>query len=250
MNDQSILHLLDYSIKLEVFGEVNVYLGIGIKIFTAIVLGTIIGIDREKKLKTAGVKTQILICLGATLYVSVSQLNLHSEMGMTNYDPNRVAAQVVSGIGFLGAGTIIHSRGAVYGMTTAATIWVVAAMGVAIGNGYVLSATFFGLTTLVVLNLIEPFVRLIQPEKHFIIEITGKVGLEHDVEKIISLYDLQLILREHFTNDAHDKVSIHLHLKSTYHEIKKLTQSLKNSTKVDQFTYNIIREQGNNSEVS
>jgi len=243
-----MLHFLDYNIKLEVLGEVNVYFAIGIKIITAVLLGTIIGIDREKKLKTAGVKTQILICLGSTLYVSISQLNL-LEVGHTNFDPNRVTAQVVSGIGFLGAGAILHSRGAIYGMTTAATIWVVAAMGVAIGSGYVFSATLFALTTLIVLNLIEPLMRLLQPEKHFLIEVTGKNNLNIDLERALGLFDFTVLSKEVFTNDAHDKVNIQLHLKGTYHEVKKLTQFLNSSRKVEQFTYNIVKEGNTGHEV-
>jgi len=242
MEDMFVLQLLDYNIKVELFGDVNIYLGIGIKIFCAILLGTIIGLDREKKLKTAGVKTQILICLGATLYVTISQLSLHAENGLINIDPNRVAAQVVSGIGFLGAGTILHSRGAVYGMTTAATIWVVAAMGVAIGYGFVFSATLFCLTTLIVLNLIEPFVRLIQPEKHFILEITGKNGIIQDVARQLGHFDFQIISKENFANDSHDKENVHLHIKATYHEIKKFTQNVRSNKKVEQVTYNIVRD--------
>lgn len=242
MEDLFVLQLLDYNIKVELFGDVNIYLGIGIKIFCAILLGTIIGLDREKKLKTAGVKTQILICLGATLYVTISQLSLHSDTTPINFDPNRVAAQVVSGIGFLGAGTILHSRGAVYGMTTAATIWVVAAMGVAIGYGFVFSATLFCLTTLIVLNLIEPFVRLVQPEKHFILEITGRNGIIRDVAQILTHFDFQIISKENFSNDAHDKENVHLHIRATYHEIKKFTQNVRSNKKVDQVTYNIIRD--------
>lgn len=243
MKDLYFLQLLDYTIKIELFGDVNIYLGIGIKIFCAILLGTIIGLDREKKLKTAGVKTQILICLGATLYVTISQLTLHTDNGsIANVDPNRVAAQVVSGIGFLGAGTILHSRGAVYGMTTAATIWVVAAMGVAIGNGFIFSATLFCLTTLIVLNLIEPFVRLIQPERHFFIEITGKNGITNDVARMLSHQDFQIISKENFSNDAHDKENIQLHIRGTYHELKKFTQSVRSNKKLEQITYNIIRD--------
>lgn len=242
MNDLFALQLLDYNIRVELFGDVNIYLGIGIKIFCAVLLGTIIGLDREKKLKTAGVKTQILICLGATLYVTISQLNLHSDNGLIDADPNRVAAQVVSGIGFLGAGTILHSKGAVYGMTTAATIWVVAAMGVAIGNGFIFSATLFCLTTLIVLNLIEPFVRLVQPEKHFILEITGKNGVIRDTANILTHFDFEIISKENFANDTQDKENVHLHIRGTYHEIKKFTQSIRSNKKVEQVTYNIIRD--------
>jgi putative Mg2+ transporter-C (MgtC) family protein len=238
-----MLNIYDQRIDIELIGSVPMYVGIGIKILAAIALGTIIGIDREKKLKSAGVKTQILICLGATLYVTVSLLNLHPASGAIQVDPNRIAAQVVSGVGFLGAGAILHSRGAVYGMTTAATIWVVAAMGVAIGSGYVVSAFFFALTTLLVLNLIEPFIRLVQPDKHFLIEITGNNSLPSDIERTLHLLDLTIVSKEIFTNDTQDKINLQLHIKATYHEVKKLTQYLKANRKVEQMTFNVIKEQ-------
>jgi uncharacterized membrane protein YhiD involved in acid resistance len=103
----------------------------------AILCGGMIGLERELKNKAAGMKTNILICLGATLYASVSILTstAHSEMGYYG-DPSRIAAQIVSGIGFLGGGAIIQARGTIVGLTTAATIWMVAAIGICIGIGH------------------------------------------------------------------------------------------------------------------
>ncbi len=110
---------------------------IGPKIFFSILCGGLIGLERELKDKPAGLKTNILICLGAALYSSISGMVavVHADAGHIG-DPGRVAAQIVSGIGFLGGGTIIQSRGTVLGLTTAATMWVVAAIGVAIGIGH------------------------------------------------------------------------------------------------------------------
>ncbi|MCF8060355.1 MAG: MgtC/SapB family protein, partial [Bacteriovoracaceae bacterium] len=120
------------TIELELLGEVPVYVGVGIQILSAIFFGGMVGYDREKKMKAAGLKTNILICLGATLYTVISLLHVRGFTGGP-IDPNRVGAQIVSGIGFLGAGAIIQGRGSVIGMTTAATIWVVAAIGYTIG---------------------------------------------------------------------------------------------------------------------
>lgn len=107
------------------------------KLFFSILCGGLIGLERELKDKPAGIKTNILICLGAALYSSISGLVaiLHADAGQIG-DPGRVAAQIVSGIGFLGGGTIIQSRGTILGLTTAATMWVVAAIGIAIGIGH------------------------------------------------------------------------------------------------------------------
>jgi len=94
-----------------------------------------VGTEREKQQKAAGLRTLILVCLGSSVFTMVSFV-----FTSTTGDSGRVAAQVVTGIGFLGAGSIIHSRGAVIGMTTAATIWMMAAIGVTVGAGYPLGA--------------------------------------------------------------------------------------------------------------
>lgn len=99
------------------------------RMVVALICGFIIGLEREVKGKDAGLRTCILICIGSTLFSSIAVLVHHQSGG----DPTRIAAQVVSGIGFLGGGVILHTKGSVYGITTAAAIWLVAAIGVAIG---------------------------------------------------------------------------------------------------------------------
>ena len=149
------------TIELELFGKVPSYLGIAIQILSAIIFGGMVGYDREKKMKAAGLKTNILICLGATLYTIMSILHIKG-LNVAPVDPNRVGAQIVSGIGFLGAGAIIQGKGSVVGMTTAATIWVVAAIGYTIGIGYPVSAGLFSFTVLVVLKWINPIYNFIE----------------------------------------------------------------------------------------
>lgn len=108
------------------------------RVFFAVICGGLVGLERELKNKPAGIKTNILICLGATLYTSLSILlsGANAAQGGSYGDPSRIAAQIVSGIGFLGGGTIIQARGTILGLTTAATIWVVAAIGVCVGMGH------------------------------------------------------------------------------------------------------------------
>jgi len=106
----------------------------------AISCGAIIGVERGKRQKPAGLRTMMLICLGASIFTQASIL-----VAGTRTDPARIAAQVVTGIGFLGAGAIIHGRGAVTGFTTAAAIWVVAAIGVVLGIGYAAAGVLFTL---------------------------------------------------------------------------------------------------------
>ncbi len=121
------------------------WLPIGFKVVLAIICGGLIGIERELKRKPAGLRTNILICLGAVLFTSLSVLIADGSSGHPG-DPARIAAQVVTGIGFLGGGMIIQSGGAVTGLTSAATVWVVAAIGVCIGLGYPITAAIFTVT--------------------------------------------------------------------------------------------------------
>jgi putative Mg2+ transporter-C (MgtC) family protein len=133
----------------------------------AILCGAVVGLEREFKGKPAGLRTNTLICLGAALYMLLSEFLLQ-KLGLPSADPARIAAQVVTGIGFLGAGTIIQSRGEVIGLTSAATIWVVAAIGLIIGAGFPLLGTVC--TGLVLLMLIgfEKVERRILGKCHFI----------------------------------------------------------------------------------
>ena len=102
----------------------------------AVLLGGIVGVERELSGKPAGLRTNILICLGSALLMDLSiTIGVTDGEGRIG-DPARIAAQVVTGVGFLGAGTIMQARGEVVGLTTAAPIWVVAAIGLAVGAGH------------------------------------------------------------------------------------------------------------------
>ena len=120
----------------------------------AALCGAIIGLERELKQKPAGFRTNILICVGAAIYMC-SGLLLINAGGMTG-DPGRIAAQVVTGIGFLGAGAIMRTNSGIQGLTTAATIWVNAAIGVAAGGGEYHLAVIATVVTLVVLLVLQP----------------------------------------------------------------------------------------------
>jgi putative Mg2+ transporter-C (MgtC) family protein len=109
-----------------------------IRLFIALLVGGVVGLEREFKGKPAGIRTNILICVGSCLFMIISMEVARTAAGVA--DPGRIAAQVVTGVGFLCAGTIMRSRFTVSGLTTAATIWVLSALGVAIGAGYILLA--------------------------------------------------------------------------------------------------------------
>ena len=121
-----------------------------LRLFVAGILGAIIGLEREYRAKEAGFRTHFLVSLGSALIMIVSQYGFQNVLGMPSMslDPSRVAAQVVTGIGFIGAGTIIIQRQFVRGLTTAAGIWVASGIGLAIGGGMYgvgIVATFFTL---------------------------------------------------------------------------------------------------------
>lgn len=142
-----------------------------IKLILATILGGAVGLERELSGKPAGLRTNILICVGAALFmhlsIRVAEIGF-SPAGQPYGDTTRIAAQIVSGIGFLGAGAILHSRGAVVGLTTAATIWVVAAVGAAVGAGEYVEAVGTTILMTVVLVGLKPVERLILAKRRMV----------------------------------------------------------------------------------
>lgn len=141
-----------------------------IKLGLAVACGAAIGIERELHDKPAGLRTNMLICVGSTLItmVSIHVALTYAERQINIADPGRIAAQIVSGIGFLGAGTIIQARGSVHGLTTAATMWVLAGIGLAIGSGvyaFAIAGTAVLLITLSGLGWLEGH---LDPPRHFV----------------------------------------------------------------------------------
>jgi len=126
-----------------------------LRLFAAAVMGGIIGMERGYRAKEAGVRTHFLVGLGSALFMIVSQFGFETVLGLPyniRLDPSRIASQVVSGIGFIGAGTIIFQKHVVKGLTTAAGLWVTAAIGMTCGSGlYILASA----TTLLVLLCLE-----------------------------------------------------------------------------------------------
>lgn len=115
----------------------------------SIAIGGLVGLERELEHKPAGLRTIILVCLGSTIFVLIGL-----ELGLAASELGRIVAGVVTGIGFLGAGAIIRARGEVYGLTTAATIWLASGLGLAIGAGYHLLAVIACLSVLIVLRIL------------------------------------------------------------------------------------------------
>jgi putative Mg2+ transporter-C (MgtC) family protein len=129
-----------------------------IRLIAAAALGSLIGLERERLLWAAGIRTHMLVCVGSCLIMIVSQYGFAHVLTEKNVvlDPSRIAAQVVSGIGFLGAGSIIARGEIVRGLTTAASVWTVAAIGLAVGGGLYLAAGSSTIIILIILAGIKP----------------------------------------------------------------------------------------------
>ena len=163
-------------------------LAITIRLLFALTVGLIVGIDRERKRRVAGIKTHILVCLGAALVMITSQYMM-LEFGEVA-DISRMGAQVISGVGFLGVGTIIVTgRNQVKGLTTAASIWVCACVGLAAGIGFVegvVVVLIFLVLTLKVLGRLDILVRKSGKEVDLYIEFVDNKSLLHFCDKMKS----------------------------------------------------------------
>jgi putative Mg2+ transporter-C (MgtC) family protein len=129
-----------------------------LRLLIAAVLGSVIGMEREKKAWAPGLRTHMLVSVGACLFMIVSAFGFSDILGTKNVilDPSRIAAQVVSGIGFLGAGSILLRGEVVRGLTTAASLWSVAAIGLAVGGGLYVEAVAATLVIVIILAGIKP----------------------------------------------------------------------------------------------
>lgn len=143
----------------ELFSQIDVYeLGeVAAKIALSAILGGIVGAEREWSGKWAGLRTHMLIAVGAALITDVSvEIGARYAQGSSAWDPGRIAAQVVSGVGFIGAGTIIQARGTVRGLTTAAGLWVAAAIGMAVGARFYAEALVGTAALVITLAALDP----------------------------------------------------------------------------------------------
>lgn len=161
----------------------------------AFLLGGLIGFEREQSNRAAGLRTNIVVCVGAALIMLLSRYGFAEYVGHTQLDPARLAAQVVSGIGFLGAGVILFNGFSISGLTTAATLWVVAGIGLAVGAGFYLpavAATVLVLFCLLVLNKVEE--KWLQPKyiKTFQIKMKDRPSGLGDITEVLHRHKLDV----------------------------------------------------------
>ncbi|MCH5225979.1 MAG: MgtC/SapB family protein [Muribaculaceae bacterium] len=158
------------------------------RLFISMLLGMIIGAERKRKGQTAGIRTFSLISMGACLAMLLSIYVPQEYMGLKNGDPGRIAAQVITGIGFLGGGAMIQMRGTVKGLTTAAGIWITAIIGMAVGIGmYVISftATFLVLVTLIAFEQYSKRKKIGQDSKVINLTIDGILTNIDDYQRVL-----------------------------------------------------------------
>lgn len=166
-----------------------------IRLLVAGVLGALIGLDREYRAKEAGYRTHLLVCLGSALMMIVSKYGFGDCLreGVVRLDPSRIAAQVVTGIGFIGAGTIIFQRQVVHGLTTAAGIWTAAGIGLAIGAGMYVVGIAATLLTLVALELLNRFFKKIGLKSIGITLTTSRSTIAGEIATLCREHDLRLV---------------------------------------------------------
>ena len=169
------------------------------KLFIAAILGGIIGWERHKRGRPAGLRTHLLVCIGVTLMMLVSEHIFLKYQGyghnsVLRIDPARIAAQVVTGIGFLGAGTIMRSRTSIRGLTTAASLWVVAGIGLAVGSGFILPAIFTTVIAMAILTLNSLVEKKMKRNKYRTIKmlITGQGHLLDEITQILEKNSVKL----------------------------------------------------------
>ena len=154
----------------------------------------VIGYERERHGRAAGFRTHILVGLGACLTMLTGLYLMESLAGRVEVDPTRMAAQVISGIGFLGAGTILRFRASVRGLTTAASLWAVAGVGLAVGAGFVWGALLTGLIVIVVLFGFSRLERAMRRDWYqtLIIDTAGSGQELARIRSLLAEYDIEI----------------------------------------------------------
>lgn len=183
------------------------------KLLLSMILGCLVGYQRKKRGQTAGVRTFSLIAMGATLAMILSIYVPQEYLGLKNGDPGRIAAQVVTGIGFLGAGAIIQMKGSVRGLTTAAGIWMVATIGMAVGVGMYWISLIATLMILFVLAQLERFERHINMGNEARIIRVRVNGIVDDIEQYKKALRMhKVVLTNFYVDYDFDDNMTHLNL--------------------------------------
>ncbi len=206
------------------------------KLFVAAILGGVIGWERHRRGRPAGLRTHLLVCIGVTLMMLVSehifvQYQSHGHNSILRVDPARIAAQVVTGIGFLGAGTIMRSKASIRGLTTAASLWVVAGIGLAVGSGFILPAIFTTVIAIAILTLNSFVEKTMKRSKYRTIKmlIAGQGHFLDEITQILKTHSVKL-KNYKFKNNIQDN-EIEYDLDVMYRDEKTLLLASNDVTK-------------------
>lgn len=190
-----------------------------LKIILSATFGGLVGIERQVQGQTAGFRTQLLVCLGACLF-TISSIRFYEIYGKM-VDPSRIAAQIVVGIGFLGAGAIIKQGDYIRGLTTAATLWVVSAIGVSVGIGDYVIATFATFLTLINLIILKKIENILPRDRYSNIEVEYE-GLEFfSIDDFVKTFSIEVTNQKNSFNKEKNNTIVTATLK--YKNNKQIT---------------------------
>jgi putative Mg2+ transporter-C (MgtC) family protein len=211
-----------------------------LRLLISVILGGVIGWEREGRRQSAGLRTHILICLGSTLLMLISIFIPQTFKNFQNGDPGRIAAQVVSGIGFLGAGAIFRLGATIKGLTTAATIWVAAAIGLAVGAGVYLAALVGTVLILFVLVGLEKVEKRYFPSHSLKVLQLRFQGTKITTDLVFMILD-KFSIKTHSINIVQSLDKKRFKLKLIVHipndiELKKLYKELNSIDNVSEIT--------------
>lgn len=209
-----------------------------IRIVVAAILGGAIGVEREYHAKDAGFRTHLLVAIGSALFTVISMYGFDSFLGgkSISFDPSRIAAQIVTGIGFLGAGTIIFQKQFIRGLTTAAGLWVTAAIGLACGCGMYFVAILTTALVLICLATMNVFIKRIST-RH--ISISFSCNSQEEIKNIISALKKEEIEIKDYSMQQTDRMEsdkyiVSLNLKTKrYHYKDTLFELIQNFEKIN-----------------
>jgi putative Mg2+ transporter-C (MgtC) family protein len=211
--------------------NLNLDMEIAVRLLISFAVGAAIGLEREYRSKAAGLRTMIMICLGSTIFTEIS-INLGGA------NPDRIAASIVSGVGFLGAGVIFKDGLTVTGITTATTIWISAALGTAVGAGEYFIAIVGSAVVLIVLTLLEKFQHLVE---RFHQSRNYKIIFKHDLEFGLflekSIQDLHLNFKKRRDFREDNCLILIYEVFGQEKHLEEFNQLLKTDTRVISFGY-------------
>jgi putative Mg2+ transporter-C (MgtC) family protein len=203
----------------------------GIQIVISFLIGAVIGFEREYHSKAAGLRTMIMICLGSTIFTQISL-----SIGLTS--PDRIASNIITGIGFLGAGVIFKDGLTITGITTATTIWICAALGMAVGAGEYFIAFLGSMTVLLILSALSSItkkIELFHQARSYIITFLDGRNFMDDFEREIKTRGLRFLLRKDFKSN--EKTVILYEIYGGEKKLNELNQFLKQDKRVITYEY-------------